>query len=230
MAFAEFCCYKEIILEEKLKIQYEEESELSYCNVNVALQEILDEKVIPEWFAFVRQFKTHANFQPLPVNEADEILETHYIPGRYLHFIKKNKRQLKKEAREVPYVGNKPVLRISARNSEYLKNEEEANNSGSDFSTTLNHTQYNLAQRLNRAIIKCNDQVPHLLINLSVIYMLKAAIEQHLHIHLAQYRTMLQRSMRVRKPPKILFCREDLQLGDINKILDQIEAEIKMNV
>ncbi|CAG8693267.1 16664_t:CDS:2, partial [Cetraspora pellucida] len=113
---------------------------------------------------FVRQIKTPANFQSLPVNDADEILETHYIPGRYLHFIKKNRRQLKKEAREASHVGSKPVLRISARSSEYLKNEEEANNSGSDFSTistTLNHTQRNLAQRLNRAIIKCNDQVPH---------------------------------------------------------------------
>ncbi|RIB00976.1 hypothetical protein C2G38_1064696 [Gigaspora rosea] len=113
---------------------------------------------------FIRQIKTPTNFQPSPINDADEILETHYIPGRYLHFIKKNKRQLKKEAREASGVGSKPVLKISARKSEYPKNEEKTHNTidiSTTTSTTLSYTQRNLAQRLNRAIIKCNDQVPH---------------------------------------------------------------------
>ncbi|CAG8804133.1 29088_t:CDS:2 [Gigaspora margarita] len=206
---------------------------------------------------FIRQIKTPANFQPSPINDTDEILETHYIPGRYLHFIKKNKRQLKKEAREALGVGSKPVLRISARKSEYSKIEEETHNTidvSTTTSTTLSFTQRNLVQRLNRAIIKCNDQVPHMYLTSTFMKVTnitissdskfariwwkpegqkgisKAAIEQQLCINLVQYRTMLQRSMRVRKPPKILFCREDLQLGDINKILDQIESENKINM
>ncbi|CAG8622693.1 6540_t:CDS:2 [Dentiscutata erythropus] len=147
-----------------------------------------------------------------------------------------------------------PVLRISARKSECLKNEEGTHNTSGDASTTLSYTQRNLSQRLSRAIIKCNDQVPHVYLTSTFMKVTnitvspdskfariwwkpegqkgisKAAIEQQLRINLTQYRTMLQHSMRVRKPPKILFCREDLQLGDINKILDRIESETKIDM
>lgn len=37
---------------------------------------------------------------------------------------------------------------------------------------------------------------------------------------------MLQRSMRVKRPPKIIFCRKDSQFEDVNLILDQIEKEL----
>ncbi|RHZ86450.1 hypothetical protein Glove_51g78 [Diversispora epigaea] len=210
---------------------------------------------------FSRQLKGPSNPVYIPVNEdAEEILENYYIPGKYQHFLKKNRRKLKKEAREESYFGKEPTLKYTSRKSriELYPNitEEITYIDGEKFVTPVvsnNSTQRNLAQRLNRAIIKCNDQVPHAflsstfirVVNISISPNLKiariwwrpegqkgiskAAVENSFNQHITQYRSMLQRSMCVKKPPKIIFCREDLQLKDINKILDQIEEEFNGN-
>ncbi|CAG8452264.1 2883_t:CDS:2 [Diversispora eburnea] len=210
---------------------------------------------------FSRQLKVPSNPVYIPVNEdAEEILENYYIPGKYQHFLKKNRRKLKKEAREESYFGKEPPLKYTSRKSriEQYPNvtEEITYIDGEKFITPIvsnNSTQRNLAQRLNRAIIKCNDEVPHAfltsafirVVNISISPNLKiarvwwrpegqkgiskAVIENSFNQHLTQYRSMLQRSMYVKKPPKIIFCREDLQLKDINKILVQIEEELNGN-
>lgn len=61
-----------------------------------------------------RQLKISSNPVYVPVNEeAEEILENYYVPGKYQHFLKKNRRKLKKEAHEESYFGKE--VRIGTR-------------------------------------------------------------------------------------------------------------------
>ncbi len=51
--------------------------------------------------------KNDNDLNDLPDNQdEEEILKTHQIPGRYLHYFKKNRRQLKKEARQESQFGD----------------------------------------------------------------------------------------------------------------------------
>ncbi|CAG8481173.1 14689_t:CDS:10 [Acaulospora morrowiae] len=208
---------------------------------------------------FTSQSKASSNPVYVPVNEeAEEILENYYVPGRYQHFLRKNRRTLKKEARQESYFGREPVQRKSAREARASNSanteEKTVNINGEEISTFTmiqNSSQRNLSQRLNRAIIKCNDRVPHAflsstfmrIVNITISPNLrvariwwkpegqkgisKDAIESCLRKNLEEYCSMLQRSMYVRKSPKIIFVREDLKLQGINEILDQIEDNFK---
>jgi len=52
-------------------------------------------------------------------------------------------------------------------------------------------------------------------------------IEHKMREHVASLRNIVQQQIKVKKPPKIVFLRGDLAVGDIGKILDKLEAELK---
>ncbi|RGB42461.1 hypothetical protein C1646_683313, partial [Rhizophagus diaphanus] len=188
-------------------------------------------------------------------DEYNEILKTHQIPGRYLHYFKKNGRRLKKESQ----FGDEAVTRISARKlrSGHTVTEVKESNNEDNVDSSLSfkdfsRAQQNIAQRLSRAIIKCNDDVPHnhltstfvRIMNIDVSPELNFArvwwkpdpqkgineskIENTMNKYSTTYRNILQRAMHMRNPPKIIFLRYDEALGNINELLDKIEEELKV--
>ncbi|CAG8509545.1 14866_t:CDS:2 [Acaulospora colombiana] len=213
-----------------------------------------------EW-ASPRSSTTQTSSNPVyvPVNdEAEEILENYYVPGKYLHFLRKNRRMLKKEAREESHFGKEPVQRISARKARAPNpvntKEEILHINGEEIKTstvTQNSSQLNLSRRLNRAIIKCNDRVPHAFLGSTFMRITNILVSPNLKVARIWWKPEGQKGIsKVQsraslfvlnvfgckihndisldsRPPKIIFTREDSQLDDINNILDQIENDFK---
>ncbi|GES79772.1 hypothetical protein GLOIN_2v1496142 [Rhizophagus clarus] len=187
----------------------------------------------------------------LPEDEYNEILKTYQIPGRYLHYFIRNGRKSKKE----PQLA---ITKISARKLRSghtitdLKESNSKDNDGSSLSLGFSRAQQNIVQRLSRAIIKCNDNVPHdnltstfvRIMNIIVSPELNLArvwwkpdpqkgiseskIENTMNKYSTKYRNILKRAMHMRNPPKIIFLRYDEALGNVNELLDKIEEELKV--
>lgn len=65
-----------------------------------------------------------------------------------------------------------------------------------------------------------------MLIKLEFLY-LKADIDHIVRQYSSQLRTLIRRQIRVRRPPKLMFIREDLAFGNIELILRQLQREFK---
>uniref|UniRef100_U9TIA9 Ribosome-binding factor A n=1 Tax=Rhizophagus irregularis (strain DAOM 181602 / DAOM 197198 / MUCL 43194) TaxID=747089 RepID=U9TIA9_RHIID len=173
---------------------------------------------------------------------------------KHIKFLK-NGRQLKKESQ----FGDEAITKISARklrSGHTVTDVKESNNEDNVDSLLsfkgFSRAQQNIAQRLSRAIIKCNDDVPHnhltstfvRIMNIDVSPELnfarvwwkpdpqkginKSKIDNTMNKYSTKYRNILQRAMHMRNPPKIIFLRYDEALGNINELLDKIEEELKV--
>ncbi|CAG8464624.1 11319_t:CDS:2 [Ambispora leptoticha] len=205
-------------------------------------------------------------------NDDYDVRKTHYIPGKYLHFLDKPVRTLKKEAREEK---NKPTKRIRSRELKFnyrfpsdhsLNQEEFYSNYEDKFSTEtslssmsidlnnpLSKKQQNISNRVSRAIKNCFYTLPHKLLGPSYVKIVnvetltslretqiwwrpmpdnhhsKADIEEALRSHQSQLREAIKREMRVRKPPRLIFLRDDLANGPIKNILNEIMDELSLS-
>ncbi|CAG8509774.1 8204_t:CDS:2 [Paraglomus brasilianum] len=181
----------------------------------------------------------------------DDILKTYQIPGKYLKFIKKNRRQLKKEAYFTANYGSESIKRVSARKYRGEDVFKSKDHRQSESQRDLSPQQQNLINRVQRALVKSQLALPHAylgspfvkIVNVSVTPNLRTAqvwwkaesqgtvttldIEHKMREHVASLRNIVQQQIKVKKPPKIVFLRGDLAVGDIGKILDKLEAELK---
>ncbi|CAI2173809.1 17695_t:CDS:2 [Funneliformis geosporum] len=141
------------------------------------------------------------------------------------------------------------VTRISSRK---LRSDNSITDRITDSNDDDNSssTQQKLAQRLSRAIIKCDDNVPHnylsstfvRIVNISVLPESNIAkiwwkpdpqkgineskIENTMNKYSIKYRKILQNALHMRNPPKIVFLRYDKTFGNMSKLLDKIEEEL----
>ncbi|RIA92019.1 hypothetical protein C1645_766127 [Glomus cerebriforme] len=130
----------------------------------VLFKNILEKRIISRFLTTKSISQNDSGISGLTNNhldEYDEILKTYQIPGRYLHYFKKNGSRLKKESQ----FSDEDVTRITARKlrSEHIiiTNIDNNDKVNDNPSKGLSNAQQNIVQRLYRAIIKCNDDVPH---------------------------------------------------------------------
>ncbi|CAG8433706.1 11272_t:CDS:2 [Ambispora gerdemannii] len=209
-------------------------------------------------------------------NEDYDVRKTHYIPGKYLHFINRPVRTLKKEARQG---NNKPPKRVrsrelnfnyrfpsdysSSRAREEIGKNQQSNEYEGKFATEtlppsitannlLSKKQQSISNRVSRAIKNCFYTLPHKLLGPSYVKIVnvetltslretqiwwipmsdnkysEADIEETLRSHQTQLREAIKREMRVKKPPRLIFLRDDLANKRIKNILNEIMDELSL--
>ncbi|KAG9294683.1 hypothetical protein G9A89_008162 [Geosiphon pyriformis] len=224
-------------------------------------------------FHFERQYssKTGSGFSPKTENLANpivkktdlsdylDVLHTHFIPGKYIHFIKKPIRILKKEARlakkqstkiigarSLGYEPNLPSASLKNQNKDEKETENKQN-------AIITRRQEIITQRVSRALRKCFDILPSPLLgpsymkitNITASVDLRSAqiywrpipdrnvreadIEQTMRVYQSQLREIIKKRMYVKRPPRIVFMRQDLATGNIEDILRKLMLDEEKN-
>nr|CAG8526296.1 13481_t:CDS:2 [Entrophospora candida] len=174
---------------------------------------------------------------------------------KYLQLLKKNRRQLKKEARQKNRFGNEKLVRIPSRQNlgnpsnlliidEQTKslNDDDKNNH-KDVSI-YTKKKNDLSQRITSAIRKSNEEVPHMYMSNSFVKIDDTAkiwwrpliqddvsgpeIERCFQSYRNKYSSILKRYMRLKKAPKLIFIRNDLANDGILNVLENLEIEMKL--